>query len=38
MLDEEMEMVGREDVVGGTDDDVIVVNDGDMLSIGLVGA
>jgi len=33
-----MEMVGREDVVGDEVDDVIVVNDGEMSSIGLVGA
>ena len=38
MLDEEMEMVGREDVVGDEVDAVIVVNDGEMSSIGLVGA
>ena len=37
MLDEEMEMVGREDVVGDEVDDV-AVNDGEMSSIGLVGA
>lgn len=33
-----MEMVGRDDVVGDEVDDVIVVNDGEMSSIGLVGA
>lgn len=33
-----MEMVGREDVVGDEVDDDIVVDDGEMSSIGLVGA